>query len=218
MIADEASASPASNSTELGRFLARVNRIAIPWGIPPGFVPFGRRGRALDRDRFFEGAAETAIERLGDLSNTFFINYTGHQASVGAALAAKGVTVYWALDVNERIANAMQDRQTVLVGRDRERKTPKRSPSAVALMLEPNHPTDLFAPPSSEIRLRELPTLALLRGSSAQRVIVFNEDTAGDDVSVDRMKIGLGDDAFHRYLQTLSYHGIDVRVVGLNPP
>lgn len=211
------SAPPRSETEDpLDRFLRTVTRLTIPAGVPSDVVPFGRFNSDLRRDEAYLAATEKVLDRLGVLpGDTFFINYTGHQGAVGAALAHRGVPVYWGLTINERIADALQSFFPDLATRGPAHTQERVSPSATAIMLEPYHLR--VGDFRSDIDVAKLPDSTMLR-AAAKKVIVFTEDHAGKEPSVDDVHLPRPDEPFRDYLRSLSAAGVEVRVQGVRPP
>ena len=77
-------------------------------------IVLGRRNDRADRDYKFFLNTKEALSNM-DFKNCFFVNYTGHCGSVGAALALEGIPLVWNLKLGEdawaetRIVEQFQD-------------------------------------------------------------------------------------------------------------
>lgn len=192
---------PKSLEDPFHKSLETSHFFTVPKDFPSQFTPTGRIGEGLTRDESFYSAANSYLSSRTDLHHLMFYNYTGHQAPVGAALADKGVPVYWQLNGDERIINAAQDYHESFQNNRFE------ITDSAAILLEPNHG-------GTVILTDRLPTGATLKAAGIYEIVVFSEDPF-ENQSIDLATSHMPDRNFKDYLVSLQSQGIKITIVGL---
>lgn len=190
-------------NTDLHRRLAARHFFALPTKLPQDFISTGRYGTSLERDESFYTNARERLHRI-DIRHKFFINYTGHQGPVGAALAERYIPVYWQVFTKDRIVNTVQDYRLSFVNNKFSVK------ESAALMTEPKHQIDqtvLF-------QTHGLPDAEDLKREGINEVVVFGEDDPKKYISVDTFNCP--NQNFRDYLKKLERNGIRITIYGLD--
>jgi hypothetical protein len=177
----------------------------LPIGLSFDFKPIGRIGEFLKRDEKFYENARSELVALRNPKKTLFLNFTGHSGSVAAALAEKGIPIYWQMRGNERTINSLQDWIGKITANTKSNKT------CAGLMLEPSH----GAKDDVAVSIATLPTAADLQRMGLTTVIVFSENIFGRLHTVDSL-VTASDAAFINYLRGLETNGVKVQVSGLD--
>lgn len=182
--------------------LAANQYFTRPTSLPMDFVPAGRIGDELRYEELFFTQAQKALQSLKSLDHILFLNYTGHQGGVGAALADKGIPVYWQLGGNERIINSVYNFQ------DHFAQNSLAQSSSAAIMLEPNHG-------GTRIDVSLLPSAQQLRIAKISEVVVFSEGSPREQpYSIDELIAT--DVNFVKELRSYQKRGIHVRIIGVD--
>lgn len=138
-------------------------------------IVVGRRNDRADRDYKFFLNTKEALSNM-DFKNCFFVNYTGHCGSVGAALALEGIPLVWNLKLGEdawaetRIVEQFQDYYQEL-----ETK-PNEALQSLGLMLEcPHGHFETFD-------VEKFPSAEFLSKQKIKKVCVLVEEAFGTNV------------------------------------
>jgi hypothetical protein len=184
--------------------------IETPSDMPAGFSPIGRIGDGLKRDEMFHQHAQTIIQnRYQNAKNTLFINYTGHEGPVAAALAKRNIPTYWRLTASSRILDQMQD------WREDVTQSNGKNDSNAGLILEPNHGGGGSVP----ITLSQLPDIATLKAKGITKIVVFTEDTYSEKAPHDYRKVESNwPDLEFRQFVAAAGQKFDIAVEGLDQP
>jgi len=167
----------------------------IPDELPSNFTPQGRFGQFLKRDEeFFRNTKAILKEKYQDVSHSFFINFTGHQGSIGAALSEVNIPVFWQVIGDDRIINSLQDWKESFIKNDNSNNT------NAALLLEPSHWI-----PATSILFGLLPQINTLKENGIKHLIVFTELLYGRSYSLADFP-AKSDPPFLSYIQDASKH------------
>lgn len=141
------------------------HRIDFPSEMPAEFIPTGRIGDGLKRDEvFYRNAVVVMKKRYSEAKNILFVNYTGHEGPVAAALAKNKISSHWSLTASPRILDQIRDWVDEIA-----RASQDALDSNVGLILEPNHgPT--------RIETWILPEVGEIQGRGIHKIVVFSED------------------------------------------
>lgn len=198
----------------LGKLGGGAHFIEVDY-ITDDFIVRGRLGKYLKRDEMFAQHAKECLARLdkdGGLENTFFINYTGHQAPVSSVLYELGIDCVWQLkkehfpSFSGRIIEQLHD----WPGRSAFKKT-KPILSSFGLILEPNHGF-------SSIGAASLPSQGVLKNFGIKKVVVLTEYPFSVSNSIYRYdpQHFKDDPEFASYLTRLS-RSYELQIVGTEP-
>ena len=178
------------------------NYFRIPRRLPEDFVPLGRLNDALKTDEiFFKNTKSILDAKYKNTSNTFFINYTGHQGPVGAALSELNTPVFWQIFGDERIINSLQDWKESYMSNNFKNDT------NACLLLEPNHGIP-------QINYDDLPPINTLKEKGINSFVVFTENRYGGSYTTDDLPNI--DPPIIKYLQEAKAAGIDIHVEGVD--
>lgn len=156
-------------------------------------IVIGRANDRIDRDYLFFVNAENALKNL-EIENSFFINYTGHCGSVGAALSKIGVPIVWHLflDVEaiaeKRVIEQIQDYYYIL-------EENNKTANSFGLMLESPHGR------YETFDVGKFPAVEVLKENNIKSVYVFIEESA--DVMIKEDYEDFYNDRFKEYIDSL---------------
>ena len=170
--------------------------------VPGDYYPVGRPGDGMKRDAMFYNHAKESLQPFTNTKGTVFINYTGHEGPVAAALAEHNIPLAWQISTpNERVIQQIQDYHRELGANN------SSNDSNLGIILEPNHG-------GNTINLSNLPSLEYLRQRGLTEVVILSEDIYGTSNTLGSVKYP--DSNFQDYLKGLESNGIKVKIIGLD--
>jgi hypothetical protein len=183
-------------------FLENINN-----GAPDSLIPSGRLNDGLRRDEiYFINAQESLKNR--NMANTVFFNYTGHQGSVAAALAQRGVPSSWNLTLSERIADQLQDWVPFITSHKVNTRL-----NSHGVILEPSHALGLDG--NGKINISQLPNPETLKKQGITTIAIFTEDKFGVNIDLQGFMTRAPNREFAEYLSTLQQSGLVIHFIGL---
>jgi len=179
--------------------------IGLPMDIPPSLKLTGRLGYAETRDKNYYEMAKQSIAELGDsFKDALMINYTGHQAPVGAAIAEHNIPIYWQMTANQRILNAIKDYYPYF-----KNNTLQNHYNNYSVLLEAPHS------PADVISISLLPNAKQLQDLGISQIILFTENISGKKYTLSDLSMTNVRPEFIDYLEELYVNGIKPIIIGL---
>jgi len=141
--------------------------------------------------------------------HTLFLNFTGHGATVAAALAGLNIPIFWQMTTwglaTETNFNTIRDYQ------ERLRKNKFTDATNLAIILYPPH-----VPSDPGPKIDKLPPADILKRAGIESVVIFTEDDfTGNPIMLEKTE-DYHKSPFYRYIDYLNARGLKIVPIGLD--
>lgn len=189
----------------MNKHVGLINEVRLSDNLSRKLIHYGRKGDTIDRDFTFYTYAREYLDN-NKLTNTLFINYTGHSGPVAAALSEQNIPLFWQMDLSQdniaedRVLGQIQDYSTQISNNNGTNN------SNMGLMLECPHGFE------NTLIHNDLPTSSDLLAKGIENVVIFTEDPY-QEISTATSELIPGIQA---YVEELKKAGIIIKYVGID--